>query len=191
MQEKKHNTKKIIGFVILIAFLIALITLLFFFSPEEIVEKIGVKNGYILAFIVSFFGGFSAGGSISFISLLITLVAGGLNPILLGIISGISLAIGDIIMFFAGSKGREFVTGKWDKRIDKLSAIIKKRKWLEKLVPVIAYLYMGFAPLPNDILILFLAAIEYPAKKMRIIIILGDITFALVVTLLTARGIFA
>jgi len=189
-KEKKHNKKKIIGFVILVVFIIAIITLQFFFSPVEIIEKIGVHNGHILASIVSFFGGFSAGGSVSFISLLITLVAGGLNPVLLGIISGISLAIGDIIMFFAGSKGREFVKGKWDKRIDKVANVFKKRKWLEKLVPVIAYLYIGFAPLPNDVLILFLAAIEYPAKKMRIIIILGDITFALIVTLLAAKGIF-
>jgi hypothetical protein len=158
-------------------------------SPEEIVNKIGVKNGYLLAFIVSFFGGFSAGGSITFIGLLITLVAGGLNPIYLGLLAGVSLAIGDMIMFYAGSKGRELVRGEWDKKIDKLSKVFEKRKWLRKTVPFLAYLYIGFAPLPNDVLILFLAAIEYPIKKMNAIIILGDLTFALMITLLAARGI--
>jgi len=186
----KKYSKKFIGFFILVIFLISLITVLYFISPEEIVDKIGVRNGYILAFIVSFFGGFSAGGSVSFIGLLIILVTGGINPIYLGLISGISLAIGDMIMFYAGSKGRELIRGKWDKKIDKITDVLKKRKWLEKMIPVLAYFYMGFAPLPNDILILFLAAIKYSAKKMNIIIILGDITFALMITILAAKGIF-
>jgi len=186
---KKYN-KKLVGFLVLVIFLISLIILLYFVSPEEIVDKIGVRNGYIVAFVVSFFGGFSAGGSISFIGLLIILVTGGMNPIYLGLVSGISLAIGDMIMFYAGSKGRELIRGKWDRKIDKVANVFKKRKWLEKTIPVIAYLYMGFVPLPNDVLILFLAAIEYPVKRMNGIIVLGDITFALMITILTGKGIF-
>ena len=184
----KKNYKKIIGFSLLAIFLIGLITFLLFVSPEEIVNKLGVRNAYILTFLVSFFGGFSSGGSVTFISLLITLVLGGLNPLYLGLIAGTSLAIGDMIMFYVGSKGRELIEGKWDKRIDKVAKVFEKRKWLKKMTPFIAYFYIGFAPLPNDILILFLAAIEYPRKKMNLIIVLGDLTFALMVTLLTAKG---
>jgi len=186
---KKYN-KKLIGFLVLAVFLIALIISLYFVNPEEIVNKIGARNGYILAFVVSLFGGFSAGGSVSFISLLIVLVAGGMNPIYLGLVSGISLAIGDMIMFYAGSKGRELIKGKLNKGINRVASIFKKRRWLEKMIPVIAYVYISFAPLPNDVLILFLAAIKYPAKKMNVIIILGDITFALMITILAAKGIF-
>lgn len=187
MVKKYH--KKLIAFLVLAIFLISLITLLYFIGPEEIVNKIGVQNGYILAFAVSFFGGFSAGGAITFYGLLITLVAGGLNPIYLGLVAGTSLAIGDMIMFYVGSKGRELIRGKWNKKIDKVAGVFKKRKWLEKMIPIIAYFYIAFTPFPNDVLILFLAAIEYPAKKMNGIIILGDLTFALVVTLLIAKGI--
>lgn len=185
---KKYN-KKLISFLVLVIFLISLITILYFISPEEIVNKIGVRNGYIVMFVVSFFGGLSAGGSISFISLLITFVAGGMNPVYLGLVAGTSLAIGDMIIFYAGFKGRELVRGKWDKKIDKVANVFKKRKWLEKMIPVIAYLYIGFVPLPNDVLILFLAAIKYPVKKMNRIIILGDMTFALMIAILAAKGI--
>jgi len=189
MENREKRIKKIIGFSILAVLLICLIILLFFVNPEEIVTKIGVRNGYILAFIVSFFGGFSAGGSFSFIGLLITLVAGGMNPIYLGLVAGISLTIGDVIMFYAGSKGRDLIHGRWDKKIKQVANVFKKRRGLENLIPVIAYLYIGFTPLPNDVLILFLAAVEYPPKKMNWIIILGDITFALMITLLAAKGI--
>ena len=114
---------------------------------------------------------------------------GSSNPVLLSLVSGISLAIGDMIMFYFGSKGRGLVGEKWDKRINKIANIFKKRKSLEKIIPIIAYLYIGFTPLPNDLLILFLAAIEYPPKKMNGIIILGDITFVLIITMLAAKGI--
>lgn len=178
------RNKKLISFLLLAIFIVSLVLLLFFISPEEIVSKIGVKNVYLLAFIVSFFGGFSAGGSVSFISLLVVLVVGGANPIYLALVSGSSLTIGDIIMFYTGSKGRELVSTKWDKKIKKLSNKLESNTWLKRLTPLLAYAYMGFAPLPNDVLILFLAAIKYSRKKMISIIILGDLTFALVLTLL-------
>jgi len=185
----KKNYKKIIVFLLLAIFLIALITLLFFLSPEEIVNKLGVGNAYLLLFIVSFFGGLPSGGLLSFVSFLITLVIAGLNPIYLGLVSGTSLAIGDMFVFYLGSKGRELVKNKWDKRINKIAKIFEKRKWLKKLTPVIAYLYISFMPFPNDFLLLFLAAIEYPAKKMNGVIILGDLTFALMVAILASKGI--
>ena len=185
----KQDYKKIIAFSLSAIFLIGLITLLFFLSPEEIVDKIGVHNAYLLLFIVSFFGGLPSEGLLSFVSFLITLVIAGLNPIYLGLVSGTSLAIGDMFVFYLGSKGRELVKNKWDKRIKKIAKVFEKRKWLKKLTPVIAYLYISFMPFPNDFLLLFLAAIEYPAKKMNGVIILGDLTFALMVAILASKGI--
>lgn len=189
MENKKKRIKKLIAFSVLVVFLISLITFLLFVSPEEIVDNLGVRNGYIILFIVSFFGGFSSGGAFSFISFLVTLVAGGMNPIHLALIAGVSLALGDMIMFYAGSRGRDLVKGKWDKKIDRVTNLLKKRKWTEKAIPVFAYLYMGFTPLPNDILLLSLAAVEYPQKKMNVIIILGDLTFALMLTMLAVKGV--
>ena len=181
--------KKLIAALIFILFIIFFIVVVFFIHPEELVAKIGVRNAYILLFIISFFGGFSGGGAVTFISVLVTFVLAGMNPIYLGLIAGTSLTIGDMILFYAGSKGRELIRNKWDKKIEIFSNAIKKNKWLEKLVPFIAYIYIGILPLPNDILILFMAAIEYPVKKMNVIIFLGDITFALMIALLAAKGI--
>lgn len=186
----RNNQKKVILALTLIIFLVLLFAVLFYINPEELVEKIGVRNGYILAFLISFFGGFSAGGFVPFISVILTLVAGGLNPVLLGLIAGTSLSTGDIIMFYASSKGRELVAGSdLDRKIDKLSKKFRESEKLQKATPIIAYLYMGFAPLPNDVLLLTLAAVEYPIKKMNKIIILADMTFALGVTILGSRGL--
>lgn len=186
---KKH-TKKIISFSILAIFLLLFIILFQFINPEELVNKIGVRNGYLLAFIVSFFGGFSAGGSITFISLLITLAAGGMNPLYLGLVSGISLMTGDLIMFYIFHKGRDLFTGKIDNKINKIANIFEEEKWLKTTTPLLSYIYIGLSPFPNDILILFLATIKYPFWKTAIILILGDITFTLSITFLASRGLF-
>lgn len=183
------KTKRITTFLILLVFVVTLMIVLSIFPPEEIVAYVGVQNGYILAAIVSFFGGFSSGGSISFMSLLIVFASGGLNPWALGIISGISLALGDIIMFSLGTAGRTLITGKWDARITKLKTLYEQKPFLKTYTPLFAYLYMGFTPFPNDLLLAALAAIEFPAQKMRPIIILGDLTFACLLALLAAKGL--
>jgi len=167
----KPYKKKVILFAILVALLTALITSLFFFN----------------LFIVSFFGGFSSGGSISFIALLTTFAVGGLNPWLLGITAGIALAIGDIIMFLVALKGRELIKGKWKKRIDKFSRFIEKKA--HGFIPLVAYIYFGFTPFPSDLMILSLATINYPKKKAYLPIILGDLTFAILLAVLASIGI--
>ncbi|MFH1801488.1 MAG: hypothetical protein ABH804_01500 [archaeon] len=184
----KKYYKNVIFFFILILFLITLGTLVYFLGPEKMVSSIGVRNSYILAFVVSFFGGFSTWSSISFIATLITLAVGGLNPILLGIVAGTALAIGDGLILFISSKGRELVKGEWDEKINNFSKKIKK-KWVRKIIPFVTYIYMGFTPFPNDFILIFLAFIEYPKKKLYVPIILGDLTFTLMVSILASKGI--
>jgi hypothetical protein len=184
---RKRDPKKIAAFVFLVVFVASLVLLLFFISPVELVEKLGAHNGYLLTFLVSLFGGFSAVGAASFISLLVTLVAGGMNPIALGLVAGVSLAIGDLLMFYIASEGRQLLRGWWKQRIRKLAKFFQKKEWLNKATPVVAYLYFSFAPLPNDIIIFFLAAVDYPPKKTSLLIVLGDLTFALTLALLASR----
>ena len=183
----KEKFKKIRVFSLLIILIVFLVTFFSLVDPKELVEGIGVRNAFLIAFLVSLFGGFSAGGSVTFISLLIAFVAGGINPVYLGLVSGVALAIGDMIMFYAGVKGRELIEGKWDQKIDQFASIIMKHNWSRRLLPFFAYFYVALTPFPNDILILSLAAIKYPRREMNLILILGDITFALAITILTAK----
>jgi hypothetical protein len=183
---RKHK-KDIVIFSALVIFIISLIILLYFVSPTQIVNKIGVHNAYLFALLVSFLAGFSALTSFSMVAVLLTLAAGGVNPIYLGLVSGVGLAAGDIIMFFASSEARLLVSGKWEKALNKISKAFEGKP--KKLMPLLTYIYMGLTPFPNDFLIIFLALINYPIKKLLIPIILGDITYPLIITLLAAKGI--
>jgi hypothetical protein len=186
--DKKTRKRKITLFLLLALLFIILTTIWLFTSPEEILNTIGVNNGYILAFIVSFFTGFSAFTAFSFYSLLIAFVTGGLNPYLLVLITGSSLALGDMFLFYFGLKGRDMISGKVDRAISKMAHYISHRK-LEKFIPLFAYFYISFIPLPNDWLLIFLASIRFPQRKMNFIIVLGDYTHVSFLTFLIMKGI--
>lgn len=187
-RTKKDYLKKVLFFVGILVLIIALITILHFFSPEEIVQKIGLKNAYILMFLIAFFGGFSAWISFSFVATLVMFSAGGANPLILGLVSGLGLSIGDVIMFFLGVSGRSIIVGKWDKRLKKASSKVKRigNKW----IAFFSYIYIGFTPLPNDFLLIFLAMMEFPPKKIYLPIILGDFTYSLLIAFFALKVFF-
>ncbi len=176
--------KKIIIFFGVLLLIVGFLVFLKYVSPEALVLKLGVQNGYLLIFFTALLGGLSASGSIIFITLLVTLVAGGLNPLYAGLLTGAGLIIGDLLMFYIGSHGRALVTGKVDQYITNFASHIKEKRSLQILAPILGYFYIGFAPLPNEFPVLFFAVIKYPVKRVFTIIILGDITFALMVAYL-------
>jgi hypothetical protein len=186
--DKKTRKRKVTIFILLALFFIIFTSIWLFTSPEEILNTIGIKNGYILAFVVSFFAGFSAFTAVSFYSVLIAFITGGLNPYLLVLITGTSLALGDMFLFYFGLKGRDMISGKVDRAISKMAKYFTHHK-REKLIPLFAYLYISFIPLPNDWLLIFLASIRFPQKKMNIIIILGDYTHVTFLTFLIMKGV--
>lgn len=187
-RDKKIRRRKVALFLILAMFFIIFTAIWLFTSPEEILNTIGINNGYILAFIVSFFAGFSTFTAVSFYSLLIAFITGGLNPWLLALITGTSLALGDMFLFYFGRKGRDMISGKVDRAISNMAHSFNHHK-LEKYIPLFSYLYISFIPLPNDWLLIFLASIRYQQRNMNIIIILGDYTHVFILTILIMKGI--
>ncbi len=187
-REIKIKRRKITLFLFLATFFIVFTAIWLFASPEEILNIIGINNGYIVAFIVSFFAGFSAFTAVSFYSLLIAFITGGLNPWLLALITGTSLALGDMFLFYFGRKGRDMISGKVDRAISNMAHYFSHHK-LEKFIPLFSYIYISFIPLPNDWLLLFLASIRFPQRRMNVIIILGDYTHVTVLTFLIMKGI--
>lgn len=190
--KRKLSAKHILEacLVVLAAAVVAgLLTLAIWFDSTVLVNLLGVQNSYIILFFVSLIGGFSTGGSATYLALLVTLVAGGLNPWATGLVAGLSLFIGDTIMLVLAQKGRTFINGTLDARLDGFALRFKNTPWLQHSFPYIAYVYSGFTPFPHDMLILFMAAIEYSRKKALLIIFFGDITFATGVGLLTTYGI--
>jgi hypothetical protein len=183
--EKNFGNKY--GFITLLIFIISWITLLFIYGPQKIVSFVGMRNGYILAFVVATFGGMSAFSSTSFFTTVITLALGGLNPILLGIIGGIGVTIGDSLFFYFGIHGRCLFP---NKIIHKLDTFFR---WLEKgpslFVPVFVFLYAGFTPFPNELMTIPLGLIGIEYKEIILPLLIGNMVLITIILFLAIHGV--
>ncbi len=185
---RKTRTRRLIAFTLMALVVLTLFVVSTYYNPDEIIESIGKRNGYIIAFVIAFFAGFSAFTAVSFYSLLIASIAAGLNPVLLALVTGTSLSLGDMFLFHFGHRGRALIRGKLDRRINQLANYFRKHN-LERRIPLISYVYISFIPLPNDWLLLFLASIKYPQTRFNLVIVLGDLTHVSILVFLASKGI--
>jgi len=185
---RKKRTRRTIAFIFMAIVVLTLFAVSTIYNPDEIIASIGRRNGYIIAFVVAFFAGFSAFTVVSFYSLLIAGVAAGLNPVLLALVTGISLSLGDMFLFHFGRSGRDLIRGKLDKRIKQLANYFRKHN-LERRIPLISYVYLSFIPMPNDWLLIFLASLKYPQTRLNLVILLGDLTHVSILVFLASKGI--
>lgn len=148
-------------------------------SPEELVQQIGVKNSYLVVFLIAAFGGLSTLTSSVLYATIVTTVAGGANAWLIGICGGLGIAIGDILIFSLLQYGYRSVPERFRTKI-----LPYRLRW--KQLPAAArhglvYLYLGFTPLPNDLLMVTLVLLGYRLRYLIPIAIAGGITIATIV----------
>lgn len=182
----KNKTKKYLGFFSFLLILVAGIIIISYIGPQKIVNELGVRNSFIGYFLISAVGGVSSLTSSSYYILTYALGAAGLSPLLLGIIGGIGVSIGDSLFYYIGNKGEDVAPQKISKRTEKISNIInKKPNWVGTGA---IYLYTGFTPLPNDILTVPLGFLKYPYKRLIIPLVLGNITATTIIAYLASIG---
>ena len=177
--------KRFVGAIFLLTLFALWLTFLYNFPPTEIVEFLGINNGYLLTFFAALLGGTSIFIPFPYHLLIFTLAAGGLNPFLLGILAGAGIFIGDSTSYFIGYTGREIVTGKpavLFKRFHDWA--MKKPKWV---LPIFLFLYSSIIPTPNDLLVIPLGIARYPYAKVIIPLLFGSIVFN---TLLAFAGLY-
>lgn len=161
--------------------------LMFAVGPKGLIDYLGLRNSYIVAFALAVLGGVSSFTAGPFYSTIITLGAGGASIPLLAVTAGIGLAISDSIFYLFGNKGEKLLSENLHRRRDRLVAWIREKpRWV---VPILAFLYISLAPLPNDLLMLSLAASKYPYRNLLPAILFGDITAILILAYLAQTGV--
>ncbi len=180
-----EKEKRYIGAIFLLILFTLWLIFLYNFPPTEIVEFIGINNGYVLTFFGALLGGTSILVPFPYHILIFTLAAGGLNPFFLGLLAGLGIFIGDSTSYFIGYTGREIVTGKPAALFERFHKwVVKKPKWI---LPIFLFLYSSVIPTPNDLLVIPLGLVRYPYIKVIIPLLLGSIVFN---TLLAFAGFY-
>lgn len=169
------NNKKTIILILAVLFVVSFWTIIFsYFDVRLFVEKIGVGNGYLIAVLVAFFGGLSAFTTASFFSTIGILSIGGLSPWVLALVTSPVLLLGDYIFYFLGESGKKALSEKIVGKIERFYLRIQKHGSV--MIPVSLYIYAAFTPLPADVLMISLAILGYPFKKIFIPTLLGHFT---------------
>jgi membrane protein YqaA with SNARE-associated domain len=173
MRKRYYTLLAIIGLII------SWSVLLTYVPPTDIVNAIGAQNSLLVAFLVSAFGGVSTVTSVNYYAVVLTLASGGTNIIALGVVAGIGITIGDSLFYYLGTKGHDLLSGRPRKWADTLHAWINDQH--ESFVQLIAYLYTGLTPLPNDVLTVSLGLAEYSYRRLLPALLLGNITLTILV----------
>ncbi len=185
---KKHQSLfRRTVFVLLLLFMLGLIALYVFYSPRELIIRLGVRNSFIIAFFISIAGAFTSLTKFSAYPMIIALVGGGLNFFLVGLIAGLGLAIGDILFFLFGHSARDFAGHRYKQKLDKILQRLQRLNSLS--VQILIFLYISCTPLPNNLLSGSLAFIKYPFKNVVVPLVLGDVAFCVLVGWLAFMGI--
>lgn len=160
---------KISKHVFHIAFILILIGWTFFiyqFPPARIVEYLGVSNGYAVAFVLAFFGELSTFISIPYHLVVVTLGAGGLNPLALGLAAGGGVFLGDSTSYLISYKGRDIMPPHLQKIFQKFCGWCTTRpSWL---VPAALFSYGALVPFSNDFIVISMGLARYPYWRLMV-----------------------
>ncbi len=186
MQKPRITFRRIL-FVLLLVFMLGFLLMILCYSPKDLIMMLGVRNSFVIAFFVSLVGAFTSLTKFSAYPMIIALVAGQMNPFTVGLVAGLGLASGDILFFLFGYSARDLASEKWKGVLNKILDRLYRLKGI--LVQVLIYFYVACTPFPNNLLSGSLAFTGYPFKKVVIPLMLGDISFCILVAWLAFRGI--
>lgn len=172
-------------FILIFVFIVFWSILFYYSSPKEIVYEIGIENVYVLVFLLAAIGGVSVFTSTGFYVTIITLSAGGANPIYLGLFASIGLTIGDLLFYYFGSKGKKCIPNRYAWGIERVSRYMDNIK--DKYIVILIFSY-SLTPLPSDVMALSLAVAGFPLKKIIPPLLFGNFTLISVLSALSQIG---
>lgn len=176
MESKKLS---LIPLAVFIVGVVAISLLFVYASPEAFIEYVGIKNGYLLMFALAFFSGVSLFTGAPYVLIMITLVAGGLNPFLLAFVATVGDTLGGTIAYFLGRLGRDLAPTGFVRTIQNyLLHISITRPWL---LPIAIFAYGCAAPFSNDAVTIPMGITRYSFNRTMIPLQLGTFVYNIVI----------
>lgn len=184
LQKKISKKKWTIFALITIIFLWSL--MIYYISPQKIIDTIGLTNGYGVVFLLAIIGGTSLFIPIPYFLVVGTFAIAGLNPFILGICAGIGIFIGDSTSYYIAYRSRELTSKNISRTFEKIHNWCVNKNSL--LFPILIGLYAAIVPLPDDIIIVPAGLIKYPFWRIAVPLLIGKIIFNTVIALTALYG---
>jgi membrane protein YqaA with SNARE-associated domain len=121
--------------------------------------------GYFGAFVISLFGNFTVFFPVPFA---ITIYAFGatLNPLTLGLVTGVGSTIGEFSSYVIGRGGRRIIENTYGQRLD------TAKKLIQKFGMIIIFIF-AVTPLPDDLILIPLGMLRYDLRKAMFAMFVG------------------
>lgn len=136
-------------------------------------------QGYAGGFIAAFLANFSIVIPVPYTVVIVLIAATGINPLVLGIVSGIGAGIGESSSYFLGYFGQALTKDIYKRNLAVLRRLIARKRWY---VYVILFL-IGATPIPDDIFIVPLGFLRYGFWQMLLPVALGKMIITILLSI--------
>lgn len=143
-------------------------------SAETIVSTIGSDNAIYLMAILGFIGGITTFSGIPYHLILMSLTAGGLSPLWLGVATATGVVLGDSIMYVFS---RQVVGILSSNQVAKLEALAVRIRQHPHLITPGLMLYGLCSPFSNDFVVATLALAGYSYRRIILPLYIGNIGY--------------
>ncbi len=148
--------------------------LLFVVTPETLIDWVGVKNAYLLMFVTALLGGLTTFNTVPYLSMLLLLASGGLNPYLLGFASAAGVMCGDTLSYVVGYHGAKAIPEMLRPLFARINEFAEK---YPQRFPLICFFYGALCPLSNDFITIPAGVARISYLRVMIPLALGNLVF--------------
>ena len=174
MTTRTITYRQIIKTALLIALFIGMSIAFTLIPSDRLVDFVGSNNAFFLMFVLGMIGGFTTFTSIPYPIVLLSLAAGRVNPIGLGLATAFGVMIGDSTMYLIGRNVRRSLPPHWQTRVDRLTDFIERHpRWVTPTL----ICYGLFSPFSNDFIVASLSIAGYSYWRIIIPLTIGNIGY--------------
>lgn len=168
------SRKRTVQAVLVVGFFITVSILLGSIPSETLINFIGSDNAFILMFVLGTVGGLTTFTGIPYHLILMSLAAGGINPIGLGVSTALGVMTGDSTMFLLSKKLKSSLSPKMLSLADTLAQRLNAHP--AYITPVLV-LYGTFSPFSNDFIVAAMSIMGYSYRRILVPLTIGNIFY--------------
>jgi membrane protein DedA with SNARE-associated domain len=166
--------KKTLNIFLLLTVFIAVSAIVSSIPSATLINYVGSNNAFALMFVLGLAGGLTTFTGIPYHFVLMSLAAGGINPLGLGLSTALGVMVGDSSMFYITNRVKNNLSHKILGRIGTWAKSLNKHPYL--ITPSLIA-YGAVSPFSNDFIVASLGIMGYSFKRIIIPLAIGNIIF--------------
>ncbi len=163
------------GKILLLGSFFVAVSLTLALTPSAtIIELIGSENAFLFMFLLGLVGGISTFVGIPYHFVLMSLAAGGINPLFLGIATALGVMCGDSTMYVLGRSIRGTLSPRLSATLHKVSGYLEEHP---RLVTPGLFAYGALSPFSNDFVVATMSMSGHSYMRTILPLALGNCVF--------------